>query len=79
MTTTSRVVTGTLHRVQRGHGKSFVAAPPPGVVHRPARVAVMLALAHKIREGIEGRRLQDQAEVRGVSALRAPVLRSCSI
>jgi hypothetical protein len=43
-----RVVTGTLHRVHGGHVKRFVAEPPPGPVRRPARVALMLALAHKI-------------------------------
>ena len=58
-----RVVTGQLHRVQRGHGKRFVQEPPPGPVHRPARVAVMLALAHKIQQAIDRGQVRDQAEV----------------
>ncbi len=52
-----------LHRVQRGHGKRFVQEPPPGPVHRPARVAVMLALAHKIQDAIDRGTVRDRAEV----------------
>lgn len=63
MTTTTKVFTGTLHRVQRGHVKRFVAQPPPGPVRRPARVAVMLALAHKIQEAIDEGLVRDRAEV----------------
>jgi ParB-like chromosome segregation protein Spo0J len=58
-----RVVTGQFHRVQRGHGKRFVQEPPPGPVHRPARVAVMLALAHKIQDAIDRGTVRDRAEV----------------
>jgi len=57
------VVTGQFHRVQRGHGKRFVQEPPPGPVRRPARVAVMLALAHKIQQAIDGGAVRDRAEV----------------
>jgi hypothetical protein len=63
MTTTARVITGALHRVQRGHGKRFVAEPPPAPVRRPARVAVMLALAHKIQQAIDAGTVRDRAEV----------------
>lgn len=63
MTTTAKVFTGALHRVQRGHEKRFVAEPPPGPVRRPARVAVMLALAHKIQDVIDGGAVRDRAEV----------------
>jgi len=59
----TRVVTGQFHRVQRGHGKRFVAEPPPGPVRRPARVAVMLALAHKIQDAIDRGTVCDRAEV----------------
>jgi len=58
-----RVVTGQLHRVQRGHGKRFVQEPLPGPVRRPARVAVMLALAHKIQDAIDRGAVRDRAEV----------------
>jgi len=62
--TTGKVVTGTLHRIQRGHGRAFVAQPPPVIapVHRPARVALMLALAHKIDAAIAAGQLHDQAD-----------------
>jgi hypothetical protein len=62
--TTGKVITGTLHRVQHGHGRGFVAEPPPVIapVYRPARVALMLALAHKIAAAIAGGQLRDQAD-----------------
>jgi hypothetical protein len=56
------VFTCPLHRVWRGHGQRFVAEPPPATAPRPARVAVMLALAHKIRAGIAAGQLADQAD-----------------
>jgi len=51
-----RIFAGRLHRIQRGHGKAFVdrpPSPPPEPVRRPARVAIMLALAHKIQQMID--------------------------
>lgn len=63
MTTTAKVFTGALHRVRRGHEKRFVAEPPPEPVRRPDRVAVMLALAHKIRAAIAQGQVRDQADV----------------
>jgi hypothetical protein len=63
MTATAKVFTGSLHRVQRGHGKRFSTEAPPAPVRRPARVAVMLALAHKIQEAIAQRKVRDQADV----------------
>ncbi len=59
----SKVITGALYRVQRGHGKRFSTEPPPGPVRKPARVAVMLALAHKIQEAIAQGKVRDQADV----------------
>lgn len=61
---TGKVITATLHRVQRGHGKNFVADPRPAMAAtvRPARVAVMLALAHEIVAAITAGRLNDQAD-----------------
>jgi len=62
MTTT--IVTGSLHRVQRGHGKRFVTERPAAEpVHSPSRVALTLALAHSIERMISERRVVDQAEV----------------
>ncbi len=59
----SKVITGALYRVQRGHGKRFSTEPPPAPVRRPARVAVMLALAYKIQEAITQGKVRDQADV----------------
>jgi hypothetical protein len=59
----ARVFTGALHRVQRGHGKGFSSAPPPPPVRRPARVAVMLALAHTIQQVIDSGEARDRAEI----------------
>jgi hypothetical protein len=63
MITPAKVFTGALHRVQRGHGKRFVIEPPPRPARRPARVAVMLALAHKIQQAIDAGGIRDRAEV----------------
>jgi hypothetical protein len=63
MTAKAKVITSAFHRVQRGRCKRFVAEPPPGPVRRPARVAVMLALAHKIQQAIDRSRIRDRAEV----------------
>lgn len=62
--TTGKIIIGALHRVQRGHGRDFVAQLPPAVapVVRPARVAVMLAIAHKIAAAIDAGQLDDQAD-----------------
>ena len=60
--TEPRVITGPLYRVQRGHRKRFAAEPPPAPVHRPARIAIMLALAHKLQQAIDGGHLRDRAE-----------------
>jgi hypothetical protein len=61
-----RIFEGKLHRVQRRHGKAFVEGPPAPAaepVRRPARVAVMLALAHKIEDAIRRGLVRDRAEV----------------
>ncbi len=62
--TTPRVFTGKLHRVRRGRGTAFAKARPEQhpPVRRPARVAVMLALAHKIQNAIDRGTVRDQAE-----------------
>jgi hypothetical protein len=63
--TSTTVVTGKLHRVRKGHSKRFAETPPvaPEPVYRPARVAIMLALAHKIQQAIDRGVVRDRAEV----------------
>jgi hypothetical protein len=58
------VINKTLHRVQQGHGRAFAAAPPAPrpVVRRPARIALMLALAHTVADAIASGKLDDQAD-----------------
>ena len=61
-----KVITGKLFRHRRADGCSFTdqpPAPPPEPVRRPARVALMLALAWKIREAIDGGVVESQTEV----------------
>jgi hypothetical protein len=59
------MVTGKLHMVRKGHAKRFVDAPPvvPEQARRPARLAIMLALAHKIQNAIDRSAVRDRAEV----------------
>ena len=58
----ARVIDGELHRVRQGRQKRFVAIPAQGRLHRPARVAITLAQAHKIRQEILSGEIQNQAE-----------------
>ena len=55
------IIEGELHRVRHGRRKRFAVTSQPGPVHRPARVAVTLALAHRIRQEILSGEVQDQA------------------
>lgn len=59
-----RVVTGELHRVRQGKTHSFVARRPvkAPVPRRPARAAVMLALAHRIQRAIDTGVIKDRVE-----------------
>jgi hypothetical protein len=58
------VVSAPLHRVRVRHKQGFVNEAPivrlP--VRRPARVAIMLALAHTIEGAIDAGRLRDQGD-----------------
>lgn len=58
----TQVVVGELHRVRRGRGKRFSSEPPQEPARRPARVAVMLALAHTTQRAIDRGEIRDQAE-----------------
>jgi hypothetical protein len=61
-----RLFEGKVHRVRQAHGAVLVEGarqPAPECVRRPARVAVMLALAHKIQDAIDRGVVRDRAEV----------------
>ena len=58
----TRLIVGELHRIRHGRQKRFVADPSQRPASRPARVAVTLALAHRIRQAILSGEIQDQAD-----------------
>jgi len=62
MTPERRVIDGALHRERSGRHERFTARVPEGPTSRPARAAVTLALAQKIRQGILAGEIKDQAE-----------------
>lgn len=63
--TSGTMVAGKLHRVRNGHRKRFVETSPvtPAPVGRPARLAIMLALAHKIQQAVDRGAVRDRADV----------------
>jgi hypothetical protein len=61
----TRIFTGQLFRVRGGHGWAFSTEPPASPrepVRRPARVARMLALAHRLQAAIDRGDYRDRAE-----------------
>lgn len=72
-----RVFTGHLVRRRRGHGYAFSEEPPPpppAPARRPARVAEMLALAHRLQRAIDAGEYKDRAEIaRQLALTRARV------
>lgn len=75
--TAPRVFTGHLVRRRRGHGYAFSdepPPPPPSPVRRPARVAEMLALAHRLQRAIDAGEYKDRADIaRQLALTRARV------
>jgi hypothetical protein len=62
----THIFTGHLFRVRDGQGWAFTdeaPEPSPEPVHRPARVAQMLALAHRLEAAIENGDYRDRADV----------------
>jgi hypothetical protein len=57
------VFTGTLYRTRQGHGIKLTQTPPRGPIRHPARVAITLALAHKLQQAIDTGIVADRAEV----------------
>ena len=61
-----RIFTGQLFRVRDRHGWGFTEeepAPSPAPVRRPARVAQMLALAHRLQAEIDRGDFRDRADL----------------
>ena len=59
------VLKGKLHRVRRGNGHTFVQGERPAprpTVRKPARVARMLAFAHKLKQAIAAGEYEGQAD-----------------
>jgi hypothetical protein len=64
--TGQRIFTGQLYRVRDRHGWGFTDTPPPprpDPVRRPARVALMLALAHRLQGAIDRGEFKDRADL----------------
>ena len=61
-----RIFTSYLFRGRKGSGVAFSQEPPPPppeTVRRPARVALMLALAHRFQRAIDSGEYLDRAEL----------------
>ena len=59
------VFKSSIHRIRRGNGHEFSSdAPsqPRAPVRKPARVAIMLAFAHKLQEAIDNGEYSDRAD-----------------
>ena len=59
------VLKGKLHRIRRGNGHTFIQGDRPAprpTVRKPARVARMLAFAHKLKQAIEAGEYEGQAD-----------------
>ena len=71
-----RVFTGTLRRTRRGRATAFTSEPPPPPrepLRRPAKVARLLAMAHKLQRLIDEGKVEDRAALArqlGVSRAR---------
>lgn len=64
--TDRRIISAPLHRIRARQSWSLTTqapAPPPAPVRRPARVALMLALAHRLQRIIDRGELTDRAEL----------------
>lgn len=60
----TRIFTGKLFRARKGHGFAFTENPPETKepIRRPARIAYMLAYAHKLQEAIDRGEYEDRAD-----------------
>ena len=53
----------TLYRVRRGTGNQLTETSPREPIRYPARIAITLALAHKLQQAIDDGWVKDRAEV----------------
>ena len=64
--TKTMVFTSSIHRIRRGNRKSFTSTKasklPQLPVRKPARVAMMLAFAHKLQQAIDNGEYEDRAD-----------------
>ena len=81
--TRTMVFTARFHRQRKGHGIAIKEGPPPPPtepVSRPARVAMTLALGHKIEQAILEGKLNDRADAaRRLGLSRARVSQICDL
>jgi hypothetical protein len=77
------VLKARFHRRQQGHGVAIRPGPPPEQrepVRRPARIAIRLALAHKIEQAIREGKIRDRADVaRRLGLTRARITQICDL
>ena len=57
------IFTSTLHRVRKGMSIQLTETPPREPIRYPARIAINLALAHKLQQAIDEGRIEDRAHV----------------
>ena len=77
------VFKASFHRKRKGCSVSLLRGPPPkqsAPVRRPARVAITLALAHKIEQAIREGKLKDRADAaRRLGFTRARITQICNL
>ena len=77
------VLKAQFHRRRQGHGVAIRPGPQPEPrepIRRPARVAIRLALAHKIEQAIREGKLRDRADAaRRLGLTRARITQICDL
>lgn len=77
------VFKASFHRKRKGCSVTLLRGPPPKrgpPIRRPARVAITLALAHKIEQAIREGKLKDRADAaRRLGFTRARITQICNL